>query len=273
MVTRAEIADGLRQLGLDRSARVIVHTSLRSFGQVDGGAEAVCQALIDTCGTVLMPGGTWDSTVVAAPPGTVRPNNAFRPAADWATFDESVRRASAYRPELPVDRWLGRVPDVMRAVFAPPRTTHPLFGYQAVGERAEEVLAAQRIDWPLGPIEALDGEVLLLGVGHTSNTTIHLAEQRLGMSRFYRYAKTGDGVWSEFPNLPGESHRFDAIEPSLRSATKEVRIGECRARLVPIATVLAVTTRLVLDDPGALLCSDDPECRCAAALAQRLAQL
>jgi aminoglycoside 3-N-acetyltransferase len=79
--------------------------------------------------------------------------------------------------------------------------------------------------------------VLLLGVSHTSNTTIHLAEQYLGRSRFYRYAKSADGLWAELPNIPGASHEFDAIEA----------------------------------DPAGLLCTNDPTCRCAAALQQRMA--
>ena len=270
LVTTDDIADGLRRLGLERSSRVIVHSSLSSFGYVDGGAEAVCQAVVETCGTVVMPGGTWDFTGIAPPPGTVRPHNAYEPAASWQEFDRSLAAATAFTPELSVDRWLGRIPDAFRQTCSPMRTAHPLFSYLAAGSEAERILSAQRLDWPLGPIEALDGEVLLLGVGHTSNTTIHLAEQLLGRSRFHRYAKAADGVWMELPNIPGDSHRFDLIEPELRPATKEVLIGNCRARLVPVAAVLAVTTRLIRADPGALLCDDDPACRCAAALEQRL---
>ena len=55
----------------------------------------------------------------------------------------------------------------------------------------------------------LGGAVLLRDVDHTFNTTIHLAEQRLGRSCFYRYAKLDDGVWMALPNIPGQSHRFD----------------------------------------------------------------
>ncbi len=54
------IAAGLRALGLHGSSVVVVHSSLRSFGHVVGGAAAVCQALVDTCGTVLVPAGTWE---------------------------------------------------------------------------------------------------------------------------------------------------------------------------------------------------------------------
>ncbi len=275
MVTTDEIADGLRQLGLDRSSSVIVHSSLKSFGSVDGGAEAVCDALTGICGTVLAPAGTWDFTGISPPPGTARPHNAYDPPPTWEAFDEELARATPFNPDLPIDRELGRIPETLRLTRTPSRTDHPLFSYLAVGPAADRILAAQRPDWPLGPIEELgrlDGDVLLLGVDHTANTTIHLAEQLLGRSCFYRYAKTAERVWSEFPNIPGESHEFDAIEPALGSATRETSIGACRARLIPIAAVLAATRELVLADPGALLCTT-PTCRCAAAHNQRLATL
>jgi aminoglycoside 3-N-acetyltransferase len=272
-VTAGEIADGLRQLGLGGGSSVLVHSSLSSFGYVEGGAEAVCQALTEVCGTVMMPAGTWDLTGVPAPPGLVRPHNAFWTAESWADFDDKLSKATVFNPDAPVDRWLGRVADVFRQTASPLRTAHPLFGYQAAGPEAERLLAAQSLDWPLGPIEALDGDVLLLGVDHTSNTTIHLAEQYLGRSRFYRYAKTADGVWAEFPNISGESHRFDDIEPLLRPVTREVQIGKARVRRVPKDAILDATRELILADPAALLCTDDPECRCAAALEQRSAVL
>jgi aminoglycoside 3-N-acetyltransferase len=271
-VTKAEIATGLRRLGLHSSSSVLVHSSLSSFGRVDGGAEAVCRALTETCGTVMMISGTWDLTGIPAPPGLVRPHNAYYNADSWDAFDEAVGTAIPFTPDLPVDRWLGRISETLRTTSPTERSTHPLFSFQATGPDARRLIDAQRLDWPLGPIEALaelGGHVLLLGVGHTSNTTIHLAEQHLGRSLFYRYAKAGPGAWMELANVSGESHRFDDIEPLLRPFTTEVQIGECRARLLPVETILTATTTLIESDPAALLCTNQT-CRCWAALQQRL---
>jgi aminoglycoside 3-N-acetyltransferase len=272
-VTVHDLVDGFRQLGLDRSSNVVVHSSLSSFGYVDGGAAAVCTALTEVCGTVLMPAGTWDLTGIPAPPGLVRPDNACWNAENWPEFEKKLSQATSFRLDLPVDRWLGTIPETFRQTCAPRRTEHPLFSYQAAGPAADRILEAQRPDWPLGPLEALDGDVLLLGVTHTSNTTIHLAEQYLGRSRFYRYAKAATGLWTELPNIPGESHHFDLIEPLLRPLTKEVRIGQAQVRRIPKQAVLSATRTLVEADPAALLCTDDPACRCAAALNQRLTAL
>lgn len=266
-----EIRDGLRGLGLTKDSIALVPSSLRSFGRVAGGAAAVTRAIVAVCGTVVVRSGTWQLTGVPAPPGRERPNNAYRPVSTWDEFDRRVRQAVPFSPDLPIDRELGVISEAVRRSVDHVQGHHPLFSFLATGPLSEEVIADVRLDWPLRPIEALaelDGEVLLLGVGHAANTAVHLAEQRLGRSRFYRYAKLAPGVWGEFPNIPGESHRFDDLEPALRASTREVTIGTCRARRVRVRDVLQQATAAVVRDAGALLCDDD-ECRCVAARRQR----
>lgn len=272
VVTTDDIVDGLLRLGLTRDSSVIGHVSLRSFGRVEGGAAAVIEALTAVCGTVVMMAGSSDLTKVPAPPGLVRPNNAYYNSSSWRDFDQAVAAAKPYRRDLPASGWLGRVAEQLRVTTGAVRGPHPLHSFVAVGEHAEEVIAAERLDSQLGPISELAelaGDVVLLGTDHSSNTTIHLAEQEMGRGRFYRYARDGTGLWVELANVTGESHRFDNIEPELRSATVETRIGNCRARKVPIADVLATTRRIIANDPAALLC-DDEDCRCVAALRQLL---
>jgi len=275
MVTESDIIYGLKTLGLKSSSAVMVHSSLRSFGKVVGGAYTVCQALLSTGATLLLPAGSWDMTGVPAPPGLLRPWNAVGTASTWQAFDEAVSRAVPFSDHLPIDKELGIIPETMRRTFPHLRSRHPLMSYIALGTHAQPLIEAQRLYWPLGPLEALaeqQGDVLLLGVTHTSNTAIHLAEQHLGRSRFYRYAKVADQVWMELPNIPGQSHRFDDIKPAIREASQEVMIGSCRAQRIPIQEVLAAAERLILANPAALLC-DDHGCRCFAALQQRLETL
>jgi aminoglycoside 3-N-acetyltransferase len=73
-VTHQEIVGGLRQLGLDTSSSVIVHSSLRSFGHVEDGASTVCAALREECGTLLLPAdcpATSRANSWTPPPGIV----------------------------------------------------------------------------------------------------------------------------------------------------------------------------------------------------------
>lgn len=93
MVTESDIIHGLKVLGLNSSSAVMVHSSLRSFGNVEGGAYTVCQALLSTGATLLLPAGSWEMTGILAPPGLLRPWNAVRAASTWQAFDEAVSRA------------------------------------------------------------------------------------------------------------------------------------------------------------------------------------
>lgn len=274
-VTRRDIVAGLEQLGSAADATVMVHSSLSSFGHAVGGANAVVDALRQVFGTVVMLAGAGDHTSLPAPPGLIRPNNAYFNAASWAEFDEAVANRTPFRANLPVDRELGRIPHALVHEFVSLRGTHPLLSFAAVGAHEQDVIGAQTITDPLGPLRAvhqLDGYVLQLGVTHTTNTTMHVAEQMLGRSAFYRYARSADGLWVELPNVSGESHEFDAIEPHLAPVTKVVRIGSCTARLIRSADIIETTKRLIEADPKALLC-DDAACRCGAAYQQWLTYL
>ena len=53
-MTTAQLTDQFRDAGIERGDSILVHSSLSSLGWVDGGAEAVVQALLDAVG----PGGT-----------------------------------------------------------------------------------------------------------------------------------------------------------------------------------------------------------------------
>ena len=58
--------------------------------------------------------------------------------------------------------------------------------FAASGPQASHITAPHPVDLPhglnspVGRVYELDGQVLLLGVGHDSNTTIHLAEHLAG---------------------------------------------------------------------------------------------
>ena len=75
-VTEQEIRDALRSLDLSRRD-VCVHSSLRSFGRVEGGARAVVGAFLEEGCTVLVP--TFSSVFEIE-----RANSAMRHANDIA---------------------------------------------------------------------------------------------------------------------------------------------------------------------------------------------
>ncbi len=126
--------------------------------------------------------------------------------------------AEPFHHNMPVDPLIGTLPETLRHY---PRAlcahAHPILSF--AGVKANNALNAQTIYNPFAPIGALadqDGWVLLLGVDHTVNTSIHYAEKLAGRRRFVRWGLTKKRV-IECPEFPGCSDGFEAIRPGYRA--------------------------------------------------------
>jgi aminoglycoside 3-N-acetyltransferase len=201
---------------------------------------------------VLSPAFTFQ-TMIVPPVGPA--NNGLQ----YGTSAESNAEAEFFRPDLPVHPSLGPLAEALRQSPEARRSTHPILSF--VGINADAALETQELQEPWGPIAQLasqDGDLVLLGVEHTANVALHLAEQRAGRKQFIRWALTPQGV-VECPAYPGCSRGFDAIQSRLRGIGCEGWLGSARLQLVPLRDLLHSATAWIREDPGALLC-DDPTC-------------
>jgi aminoglycoside 3-N-acetyltransferase len=255
MVSFREISQALRRLEIERSQPVIAHASLSAIGRVQGGAPTMVGALLSGFDTVVMPVFTYSTMVV---PGSGPENNGL----DYGKAQYSNRMAVIFDPEMPADRLMGIVPETLRRHPRAERSLHPILSFSGVN--ASPILEKQSYADPLAPIGALaelGGWVLLLGVNHTTNTSIHYAERLAGRKHFTRWALTQHGV-RECPGFPGCSEGFQALAPGLESMVRKVRVGETEVQAVPLLEMITRVREWIQADPLALLCSRDFCQRC-----------
>jgi len=141
---------------------------------------------------------------------------------------------------------------------------HPIQSF--AGIHADPILNSQTIFNPLAPIGALaerDGWVLLLGVDHRVNTSIHYAEKLGGRMQFIRWALMQDRV-VECPGFPGDSEGFDAIAPAVEKYTRRVEIGSALVQAVHLKSLIRVVVDELNKNPFALLCQRQECERCNA---------
>lgn len=157
-VSREQLVDHLRALGVPTGAVLIVHTAFSRIRPVAGGPLGFIDALreaIGPDGTLVMP--------------------------SFADDDDHV-----FDPRTSPCRGMGVVADTFRQQPGVLRTDSP-HAFAAVGPHAAALTRPQPVDVPHGPdspvgrARELDALVLLAGVGHDANTTLHLAEHLAGV--------------------------------------------------------------------------------------------
>jgi aminoglycoside 3-N-acetyltransferase len=195
LCTRPSLTNDLQNLGLEPRNTVLVHSSLRKIGWINGGAEALTQSLLDILtaeGTLVVPTHTSsnsDPAVWIAPPV---------PEEWWQTIRDT---RPAFDPRTTRTERMGVLAETVRTWPGAVRSMHPQTSFGAVGAKAEFVTEGHTLDSmlgensPLARLEDLDAKVLLLGVGFDSCTCFHLAEYRTNMPKAdTSFAVTVDGV-------------------------------------------------------------------------------
>ncbi|MCX6066056.1 MAG: AAC(3) family N-acetyltransferase [Chloroflexi bacterium] len=254
MLTFNDLIVAFETLGLQNKP-VIAHASLHSFGRVEGGADSVITSLMYTTGAFIMPTHTYKTMVT---PASGPANNAV----NYTRGQQWNRLSEPYRPDMPADRMMGVIPDSIRHWPEAARSMHPILSFSGI--RADKILKSQTIEEPFAPLRALveqDGWVMLIGVDHTVNTSIHFAEKLAGRKQFVRWALTESGTVT-CPGFPGCSAGFQVIEPEVRSFTKSVKVGEATVLALPLRALMIRVIELIKKDRYALLC-DRSDCeRC-----------
>ncbi len=256
MVSFREFIHAFRTVGLNPGQPVIVHASLSSIGEVRGGAETVLGALLSLSKGVIAPTFTYRSMVI---PEVGPADNAI----EYGSGKDQNRLAEFFRPDMPADPLMGILAETVRKHPSAQRSAHPILSF--AGVNVAGVIQAQTMEEPLAPIGELakeNGQVVLIGVNHTVNTSIHYAERLAGRKQFMRWALTPLGA-KACPGFPGCSDGFEQAAPYLNAITRKAHIGAATVHVIHLAPMLEILTGLLEKQPLALLCNKT-DARCVA---------
>jgi aminoglycoside 3-N-acetyltransferase len=266
MWTEAQLIEDLEKLGVREGMTLLAHTSLRSIGAIEGGAETLLTAFRRTlgpAGTLMVPTFTYEHT----------------DPADWTNppaTPEDLERLRSLTPIFSVDntpvdqRWIGVFPETVRRQHDAYRSDHPVVSFAAVGRNARFLTDQVPFHYPLGSdsplarLHQIDGYVLLIGVGHKVNSSVHLAEIWAEAPYVHRAVtlKTGLEEWTVMKGSPECSEGFGKLESLLRQSRvlRHGYIGNASAQLMRQRALVSMAVAVLQGDGAGLLC-DNPDCR------------
>lgn len=243
-IAKTDIVKALRSGGLQHGSCVLLHSSLSSMGKVEGGADTVIDAFLEVLGdkgTIVVPTLTGDETLCAAKP---------------PVFDAQNSKC-----------WVGKIPETARQRPDAVRSLHPTHSAAAIGALAKE-LTIRHIDSttpcdeisPYGLMAQIEeAYIVLLGVDHESNTTLHHVEE-LAASDYHmqsepakatiRYGST-ELTRTVFLHIYGQERDFNAVERLLleRGIQRNVQIGDATVRIVRTKPMVQVVLAALRANP------------------------
>jgi len=160
MFTKETLVGQIRAMGVLPTDTVMIHTSMKAIGEVEGGADTVIDAFIEALpeGLLLIPTHTW-----------------------WSVWKGKENPVYDVRTEKPC---IGALPTVAAFRKDGIRSLHPTHSVWAHGKNAAEFVAGEeKALTPCPPgfmwdrLADVQAKILLLGVGNDKNTFIHAIDE------------------------------------------------------------------------------------------------
>jgi aminoglycoside 3-N-acetyltransferase len=165
------------------------------------------------------------------------------PESWWSIIREEM---PAFHPKITPTRGMGVVVNTFRNWPEVIRSNHPISSFAVWGKHAKfitknhELLTDLGENSPLARIYDLDGQILLVGVTHENNSSLHLAEYRSDFPN-KRKRLTGSAIyvnnkrqWVEWEELNINSDDFEQLGLDFESEINYVpgKVGLTEARLL-----------------------------------------
>lgn len=242
MFTKEQILSQLNSLQVPSGRPVIIHTSMRAVGKIEGGAQTLLDALIDKFavngGLLVVPTHTWANFEDKKP----------------IILDKTCNKTC-----------VGVLSDIALCDKRAVRSNNPTHSVVAFGDKAKEFASADdKVNTPCSPLGCygkiiLDkGYVLLIGVGQEKNTLLHCVEEilqlpnRLSLTPAKMSVKEMDGsiTQREFHYLTEQigdtSLYFPKYEKAFRhhGAITDAVIGNAPVQVCSAEKIVSVMTMI-----------------------------
>ncbi len=239
---KEKLTEDLKNMGIRPEDALMVHSSMKSIGQVEGGADTVVDTFMEYLGKdglLMMPSHTWKQM-----------------SDIYNVFDPETEPGC-----------VGIIPNIFRERKEVVRSLHPTHSIVAYGKGADEYIRGEeKLTTPCAPggcwdrLRNVNAKILLIGVTHARNTFIHGIEEVFDVpERFTKEPvefkiKMPDGTLKPVSmyrhynvHTAHISESFDKMLSGYEKtgAAKKVRFGDAECILCDAVKLFEVTARIL----------------------------
>lgn len=245
MYSKNDLISQLKEMGLKSTDNIMIHSSMKSIGDVKDGADTVVDAFMDyfNNGMVMMPTHTWKQM-----------------SEDYNIFDPNKEACC-----------VGIIPNIFMHRDNVFRSLHPTHSIAAYGRNANIYIQGdENFTTPCNPqgcfgrLYDIDAKILLIGVTHAKNTYIHSIEESMNIKeRFTEFPTT---FYVKMPNNNLKkvsmyrhfnaknahiSETFDKLKDYYydKNAAKLVHFGDAECILCEARKLYELTAKILTDKP------------------------
>lgn len=248
--SKASLAPEFRKAGILAGDSVILHSSYKSLGAVEGGPNTVIDAILESVGpegNLLVPTFTYC-------------------LANWGVEPYDYDRTPSRT---------GIITETARCRPDSTRSFHPTHSVAVIGPQREALTVNHLRATPLGygsPFARMHDRnafICMLGTRQDTNSALHFCEVVAGLPYIHvaftertstelAWFINGDAQieYAEIREVPGCSRGFNAIEQPLRDAgvLHDVMIGPARSQVFRFKELVDAAVEMLAENPAMLLC-------------------
>lgn len=247
--TKEMLIEQLEQMGLKKHDAIMIHSSMKAIGDVEGGADTVVDAWMSyfSDGLLMTPTHTWKQM-----------------SKEYRIFDPKNEPAC-----------VGILPNIFRTREGVVRSLHPTHSIAAFGKQAEEYIKGDELaNTPCPPtgcfgrLRDIHAKILLIGVTHVRNTYIHSVEEsfdvpeRFTAEQYPFQVKMPDGTLKDVPMYrhdnpvnPHISEEYDKLMKGFydTGVTTKGKFGDAECILCDVQKLYEVTGRVLAHEKNCLI--------------------
>lgn len=254
---KQDFIDAIDSLGINGS-EVCIHSSMKSFrANIKCGIEGIINSFLDQKCTIMVP--TFSDIYEARPIPKYMPER--NGAGDYSYFfNKTYADAEPFEAtskEISVED-MGIFSKCVLDNSKSVRGNHPLNSFTALGRHAGRLVSCQTWRDVYAPFKQLcedDGYVLLIGVGLSSATIIHYAEQVAGRHPFIRWSVDKNKEVSPV-SAGGCSEGFDHFNNALCNFVKKVKVAESEWKCYKARDIVDACSECIRKNPEITHCGD-----------------